>query len=100
MPHANVWIRKRDYEAWTALENKSEFIHNALNRQHFVDGAERAISTPMYESDITLEEARTWTANVKGLDGLIKEKNVKFCKNSHPIPDGQYKCLGKGCKYA
>ena len=31
MPHANVWIRKEDYDAWRALENKAEFIHAALN---------------------------------------------------------------------
>lgn len=31
MPHANVWIRKGDMDKWDAIDNKSEFIHNALN---------------------------------------------------------------------
>jgi hypothetical protein len=31
MPHANVWIRKKDWAAWQSLENKSEFLHNSLS---------------------------------------------------------------------
>lgn len=29
--HANIWIRKEDEERWQQLENKAEFIHQALN---------------------------------------------------------------------
>ena len=31
MPTISVFIRKDDVERWRALDNKSEFIHNALN---------------------------------------------------------------------
>jgi hypothetical protein len=31
MPHANIWIREDDWELWTAIEKKSEFISEALN---------------------------------------------------------------------
>lgn len=31
MPRANIFIRKDDLDKWKTLENKSQFIHNALN---------------------------------------------------------------------
>lgn len=31
MPHANIWIRKEDYELWDAIEKKSDWLHNRLN---------------------------------------------------------------------
>jgi hypothetical protein len=33
---------------------------------------------------------------VKAFNG----KELKKCKNGHYIPDGRFKCLEKGCKYA
>lgn len=30
MPHANIWIRKSDWEKWQQLKDKSAFIHSAL----------------------------------------------------------------------
>lgn len=33
---------------------------------------------------------------VKAFNG----KELKQCKNGHYIPDGRFKCLEKGCKYA
>lgn len=51
MPHANVWIRKKDEDRWEALENKSQFISDALN------GAPTTIdATPsrkVYSSSVT-----------------------------------------------
>ena len=91
MPNATVYIRKRDWEQWLALENKSEFIHNALKGAPLIPGvSEGMLGTVILPTADPLHK----------LSKIIKEKNVKFCKNSHPIPDGQYKCLGKGCKYA
>lgn len=29
---ANIWIRAEDKEKWSQIENKSEFIHQALHR--------------------------------------------------------------------
>lgn len=33
MPSVPVYIRKEDFNKWLAIENKSEFIHNALNNK-------------------------------------------------------------------
>ena len=30
MGHANIWIRKENEDQWEALENKAEFVNNAL----------------------------------------------------------------------
>jgi hypothetical protein len=30
VPHANVWIRKKDWAKWKEIDNKAEFISNAL----------------------------------------------------------------------
>jgi len=32
MPQVHTYIRAEDMEKWRALPNKSEFIHNALNK--------------------------------------------------------------------
>lgn len=34
MPHANIWVRRADWEKWEAIEKKSEFISNALKGTH------------------------------------------------------------------
>lgn len=34
---ANIWIRKEDEEKWNQIDNKSEFIHQALNREVIED---------------------------------------------------------------
>lgn len=36
MPTISVFIRKNDLEKFKALENKSEFIHNALNASRII----------------------------------------------------------------
>ncbi len=35
MPHANVWIRKEDWELWEPITNKAAFVHAALNDDHY-----------------------------------------------------------------
>ncbi len=34
MPQKTVYIRKEDLPAWMAIENKTQFIHDALNNSH------------------------------------------------------------------
>lgn len=38
MSQRNVYIREEDEAKWKALPNKSEFIHNALNRTGIMVG--------------------------------------------------------------
>jgi hypothetical protein len=33
MPQVTTYIRKDDMDKWQAIEKKSEFIHNALNKK-------------------------------------------------------------------
>lgn len=36
MPKVTVYVRKDDYESWKAIEEKTEFIHRALNPSFLV----------------------------------------------------------------
>jgi hypothetical protein len=38
--------------------------------------------------------------DVKVFKKRIEKVSAGFCKNGHPIPEGYFKCLGKGCKYS
>lgn len=112
MPHVNIWVRKDDWELWKNVRNKSQFIADSLNRgvsELRSEPKPEFESKPKFEPRDTRQEVDfstyipTHTDRVyydQKLNELTKEKNVKFCKNDHPIPDGQVKCLGKGCKYA
>lgn len=33
MPRVNIWIRKDDWEDWRIIGNKSEFIHDAIQKK-------------------------------------------------------------------
>ncbi len=37
MPQVHTYIRNEDMEKWKSLDNKSEFIHNALSKINTVD---------------------------------------------------------------
>jgi hypothetical protein len=105
MPTLSVFIRKEDVDKWKALENKSEFMHNALNVN---DGFVQEIESYNWKP-------KTLTANVgtiivgndtPGPEVIIddeekfKNSNFTFCKFGHAIPDSTGKCMGKGCKYS
>lgn len=80
MPRVTQYIREDDFEAWNAIENKSEWIHQHLKNEL------RIIKTP--------EEAKQATKPI------VESKEFKTCKNGHAIPSGRSKCTGKGCKYS
>lgn len=33
MPHANIWIRKKNEAKWNAMEDKSDFVNTMLEEQ-------------------------------------------------------------------
>lgn len=43
MPQRTVYIRKEDDEAWLAIENKAEFIHQALSNFEVLKAAKGAL---------------------------------------------------------
>jgi hypothetical protein len=89
MPHANIWIRKDDWELWEKVENKSEFISRALNPP-----TPKSITEP-----IKPRPQNNFFTESKPIVKQAKS-NFSFCKNGHPIPEGRDSCMGKGCKYS
>lgn len=94
MPNRTQYIRNEDVDAWDALENKSEWIHNHLNQPlPRIMKAEKEGSQKSEEN----------TPSLPHIESKIKEfqgaKKLAFCKNNHAIPEGRDKCMGKGCKY-
>lgn len=85
MPRVNVYIRNEDWDIWQAIDNGSQFLHDAL-----VAYAEKNPVKPIIrtKSDAELAAAR------------IKPDKRRYCKNLHLIPEGRDKCLAKGCKYS
>lgn len=72
MPHANIWIRRENWDKWQALEGKAGFVNKhleeALNIPKRVDLA--------YAADLQVEPCKHGFA-------------PKFCKHARP---------GKPCK--
>ena len=87
MPHANVWIRKQDYDKWEKLPNKSEFISNALRGEKLEavyieeEPSNDKIAFDAFNGANTKDFARTLT-----------------CKDGHPSRDGKY-CSNIKCSY-
>jgi hypothetical protein len=67
MPHANVWIRKEDWETWSQIENKAEFLHRALN--------EGLVTVP----GSSMVEQRPVKAKVSGSSPDRGAKNFRNC---------------------
>lgn len=38
MPRFNIWIRQEDLSAWTALQDRPEFLHRALGGTERLSG--------------------------------------------------------------
>ncbi len=73
-----VYFREEDLELWEAVENKAEFLHNALKAEPIV----RVMAG---------EKVR-----------VFAKVNPKYpvCKVHGTPLDSRGKCLQKGCKYA
>jgi hypothetical protein len=101
MPHANVWIRKEDWEKWQALDSKSEFIHFALNPEKYQYKTTYQKAAEDFNAEV-VDNARKIKNNTQNPVGEAKptRNSAGFCANGHPIPDGRSKCMGKGCKYS
>lgn len=42
MPHANVWIKKKNWAKWQAIIGKSELINNLIESLHISEDEMRA----------------------------------------------------------
>jgi hypothetical protein len=78
MPHANIWIREDDWELWTAIEKKSEFISEALNQ---------------------IPDNNKVNQNIKTIDNAIDKvkkvattNEIKLCKHHSALGLCKYGC--------
>lgn len=63
MPHVNIWIRKEDWHIWDALDNKPEFLHEALNRvpiQKNKEAGIRSLAERMAEEEEEVGHLDNW----------------------------------------
>lgn len=65
MPTVPVYIRVEDLDKWRALENKAEFVHNALNSSG--GAVAPVVSPPITEPDEPKQE------EVDQTEGLVLE---------------------------
>ena len=86
LPRVTQYIREEDYEAWQAIENKSEWIHERLNKRKF---------TPPERKEV-LNTLGPETPPKK--DAVVKGSNL--CKIHGTPLTINGRCLQKGCKYA
>lgn len=107
MPHANIWIRKEDYELWQEIPNKSEFISNALK------GVVPTISEMREETETYKQDYNDKIA-IDAFNGDLDEPAGKFdrdefikaakevqsltCKYGHPSKNGK-SCNNIKCAY-
>lgn len=95
MPHANVWIRKQDYDKWEKLPNKSEFISNALRGEKL---------EAVYIEETVTDQVAVVKKPIKRVDQMTNDEiavaafNGLTCKDGHPSKDGKY-CSNIKCSY-
>lgn len=97
MPRVDIWIRKDDLGAWQAIDNKAEFIHNALQGTVLPDQSKAYKS--MSPDEITIKPIIKTPKEAKQAVASIRPSDVKFCKNGH-IADDYGRCLQRDCKYS
>lgn len=91
MPQITTYIRVGDLDKWKTLENKSEFIHNALNSglPHINIEASDKLPGTIVEPIKTPEEAKMVIENIKeNTDGTlsVKDPTKPFANFRQPIP--------------
>ncbi len=62
MPHANIWIRRDNFEAWKDIEEKSDFVNFAI------------------EKDRKLSESPPYTDKPK-IEGMKTASEITCCDN-------------------
>lgn len=90
MAHANVYIRKENETKWEYLNDKSAWVNKKLSG----DPDTYLLSPKLAKQNPEITEVFDKLA-IKAIG-----RSNKFCKEGHPIPDGDSRCLGKGCKYS
>lgn len=88
MPRVNIYIREDDWQKFQAIEDRPLWLSHAL----------RNTDVPKVNKAIT--ERKEIEKVMKPFMKHMARNTVGFCPNSHPIPEGREKCLGKGCKYS
>lgn len=103
MPHKNIWVRKEDLEAFEAIEDFPEWLHENLSQSTEPKSKESPRSSNDGEPRVPLSKQAIEEANTpkpKTISERIVEKSAGFCPNGHSIPPGRSRCMGKKCKYS
>jgi len=92
MPNFTIYISEEDVPRWKALENKSQFLREALYVASIqeLDKIKKPVPKVIDNPVIMKKE----------LEELQEVKSMQFCKNGHPIPLNKDRCLGKKCIYS
>lgn len=89
-----VYFREEDIEAWENVQNKAQWLHDALTTGIVTIPAkslDKTKDSPSDKKPVTITEV--------GADNKrSSEFEVRLCKNGHPIIRGN-RCGFKGCKY-
>lgn len=104
MPHANIWIRKQDYDKWEKIPNKSEFISQALRGEKLeavyieetVTNQVAVVKKPI-KQEMTNDEIAVAAFNGVSTKDFVTTGTLT-CKDGHPSRDGKY-CSNIKCSY-
>ena len=85
MPQVTVYVREEDLDAWKAIEKKSEFIHEALNRLEMAYNAKD--KTVAGKSIYSVLETEEISSNIRPVIKKIKRiDNVRLNKDGTLSP--------------
>ena len=91
MIQKTIYLRDGDEEGWNELENKAEFIHNALNPGRF-------IKVPKMTAE-ALAYAKRGDEAAAGVVGINFEKDtIKPCTHGYPPKTCKHAKPGKPCR--
>jgi hypothetical protein len=100
MPHANVWIRRVNWETWEAIEDKSDWVNKALEGV-VINKDTKLTGFDGVPDGTSVGEVKEPTLSIPQSTPVITTKiNQKYCPNGHPFPLGRDRCFGKGCQYS
>jgi hypothetical protein len=111
MPHANIWVRKDDWEAWESIEDKPAFIHRSIINYGMGEDAPEAVKDRADEEIAMLNKVDELADSIELADRITAEEIINEKKITSAMPVAVCKihgtplskfggCLQKGCKYA
>lgn len=112
MPRANIHIRNEDFDTWQGIDNKSQFIHEAIEQYLKTAGAivgavnkKTAELAPVVLEPVGINKGRFVRGSAikttqEAERSVVDLKVAPSCPNGHVLAPGTKKCSWKGCKYS